>query len=80
VWQVTPQQLWFCTQSSAQCGRSLKAWPHNRENHTKSSIWHKKIRMRKFEKIQTKLSSLGVHNGDDGRKITIDDKHHLIGQ
>jgi len=27
-----------------------------------------------------KSSSLGVHNDDDGRKITIDDKHHLIGQ
>jgi len=27
-----------------------------------------------------KSSSLGVHNKADGRKITINDKHHLIGQ
>jgi len=27
-----------------------------------------------------KLSLLGVHNKDDGRKITVDDKYHLIGQ
>jgi len=33
---------------------------------------------RKFERIQTKSASLGVHNDDDGRKITINDKHHLI--
>jgi len=27
-----------------------------------------------------KSSSLGVHNDDGGQKITIDDKHRLIGQ
>jgi len=37
-------------------------------------------RTRKFEGFQTKSSSLGVHNEDNGRKITINDKHHLIGQ
>jgi len=48
---------------------------------TKWSICpEKNIRMRKFEIIQTKLSLLGVHNDDDGRKITIDDNFHLIGQ
>jgi len=40
----------------------------------------KNIRTRKFEGIQTKSSWLGAHNNNDGRKITIDDKHHLIGQ
>jgi len=32
-----------------------------------------------YEKIQTKSSSLSVHNEDDGRKITINNKHQLIG-
>jgi len=51
----------------------IKAWPHNRENHTELSIFDlKNNRMRKFEGIQMKRSSLGVHNDDDGRKITID--------
>jgi len=36
--------------------------------------------MRKFEEIQGKLSSLGVHNKDNGQRVTINDKHHLIGQ
>jgi len=36
--------------------------------------------MKKFEGIQAKLFSLSVHIDADGRKITINDKHHLIGQ
>jgi len=44
-------------------------------------LTQKNIRMRKFEGIQTKtFSLLGVHNDDDGRKIAINDKYHLIGQ
>jgi len=34
----------------------------------------------KFEGILTISSSLGAPNENDGRKIAINDKHHLIGQ
>ena len=50
------------------------------ESHEIVYLTRKNIRTRKFEGIQTKSSSLGVHNDDDGRKITIDDKYYLIGQ
>jgi len=36
--------------------------------------------MGKFEEIQTKSFFLGVHIDDNGWKIAIEDKHHLIGQ
>jgi len=34
----------------------------------------------KIEKIQMKLSLLGMQNDDNGQKITINNKRHLIGQ
>jgi len=43
-------------------------------------LTRKIIRTRKFEGIQTKSLLLGVHNDGDGRKITLYDKYHLIGQ
>jgi len=43
-------------------------------------LTRKNICKKKFERIQVKLSLLGVHNNDDKQKITIDDKYHLIGQ
>jgi len=51
------------------------------ESHEIVYLIRKNIRTRKFERIQTKSFSLGVHNDDNvKKKITINDKHHLIGQ
>jgi len=36
-----------------------------------------------YEKVlgnSNEIVIIGVHNNDDARKITIDDKYHLIGQ
>jgi len=50
---------------------------HLWESHEIVYLTRKHNRTRKFERIQTKSSSLGVHNEDDGRKMTINDKHHF---
>jgi len=53
---------------------------HSLESHEIVYLTRKHNRTRKFEGIQMKSSSLSVHNEDDRRKITINDKHHSIGQ
>jgi len=50
------------------------------DSHEIVYLTQKHKHMIKFEGIQTKSSSLGAPNEDGGRKITINDKHHLIGQ
>jgi len=62
--------------SQLQTGDPKGLASRSRESHKIVYLTRKSSRTRKFEEFQTKSSSLS----DDGQKITINDKHHLIGQ
>jgi len=57
-------------------GLASRLW----ESHGIIYMTRKHKRTIKFEGIQTELPSLGAPNENDGWKIAINDKHHLIGQ